>query len=474
MKSLFLSLLISFPLSILAQDRALNTVEVELQRLMQDPAFRHGQLAFVAVNLDNGKVIAEHNNYRAMIPASIQKIITTATSLDRFGPAYSFKTSIGYTGSIVEGTLEGDLIISGAGDPTLGSRFFSGEEDWNSIKTAISNAGITAVHGKVIVDASAYAKHTTPDAMSWEDMGNYFGATPSAFMWKDNMMEVALRSGQVGTDVVLADPWPTDGPFALEIDIQAAEGTKDDAWFFSAPGSDLIYGKGSIPAHRERFVVKISNPDPMHTFCQWLIDDLDLGTPEIQINHERIPIPNIQVLVALESPHLSDVIRVTNQESVNLFAEALNLANDQAEVYRSVDGGLEASKAFLQKHKIKAAGVRLLDGSGISPMNRMTAQTMVEVLSTMYRTDSYEFFRASLAVGGESGTMKWYFKSGAAKGNIRGKSGTMTGVRNYAGYVKNQHDEQIAFCLMMNDYDEARRSEVMHKFETLIEAVIQD
>ncbi|MEQ9188806.1 MAG: D-alanyl-D-alanine carboxypeptidase/D-alanyl-D-alanine-endopeptidase [Cryomorphaceae bacterium] len=474
MKSLFLSLVIITSLSIYAQDRALNSVEIELQRLIQDAGLKHGQAAFVAVNLDNGKVIAEHNSYRSMIPASIQKVITTATSLDRYGPAHTFTTTIGYTGSIVEGVLQGDLIIIGTGDPTLGSRHFPERNDWSTIQSALRNAGIRSINGRMVVDASAYGKHTTPDAMSWEDMGNYFGASPTAFMWKDNMIEVALRSGQVGSDVVLAEPWPTDHPFTLEIDIKASDNSIDDAWFFSAPGSDLIYGKGSIPAHKERFVVKISNPDPMLTFCQDLIKELELGTPSIQINHERIPVPNIQVLVEMKSPNLAEIIRVTNQKSINLFAEALNLANDRAAQYRSVNGGLDASRAFLEGHKIKANGVRLLDGSGISPMNRMTAQTMVELLGALYRTDSYEFFRSSLPVGGQSGTLKSYFKSGNASGNVRAKSGTMSGVRNYAGYVKNKYEEHIAFCLMMNDYDETRRSELMMKFERLIEAVIQD
>ena len=114
-----------------AQDRALNTVEVELQRLIQDPALKHGQLAFVAVNLDNGTVIAEHNNYRSMIPASIQKVITTATSLDRFGPAHSFKTSIGFTGSIAEGTLaRGPHHYLGRVTQRLDRASFGGDEGW--------------------------------------------------------------------------------------------------------------------------------------------------------------------------------------------------------------------------------------------------------------------------------------------------------------------------------------------------------
>jgi D-alanyl-D-alanine carboxypeptidase/D-alanyl-D-alanine-endopeptidase (penicillin-binding protein 4) len=305
-------------------------------------------------------------------------------------------------------------------------------------------------------------------------MGNYFGATPTALMWNDNMIEVALRSGQAGSDVMLAKPWPKDSPFQLEIDIQAADNNKDDAWFFSAPGGNKIYGKGTIPAHRESFIVKISNPDPMLTFCQNIIEAFPGGQTDVRIVFTPADLPNVQPLITFSSPSIADLMRVTNHESVNLFAEALNISNDERSIGRSVEGGTAASMAWMRKHKINTSGTRILDGSGVSPMNRVTAQAMVDALSAIYRMDAYEFFKASLPVAGESGTMKYYFNTGASKGNLRAKSGTMTGVRNYTGYVRNKYEENIAFCIMMNDYDEARKSEIMEKVGRLMEAVIQD
>lgn len=460
--------------SVFAQDRALNSVEIELQRLIQDQAFKHGQVGFVAVNLDNGKVIAEHNSFRSMIPASIQKIVTTAASLDKFGPAHTFETRITHTGEIKEGTLYGNLVIYGGGDPTLSSRFFPESGADEAIIKAIMEKGIKKIEGEIVFDLSFYTKHPTPDAMAWEDMGNYFGASPSAFTWQDNMLKVDLRSGQPGKPVVLASPWPINSPYSLDIDITAADNNKDDAWFFSAPGSKMIYGKGTIPARHERFTVKISNPDPVASFAQALIKRMKWDGATWSIRHTPVDFEQEVEIISISSPKLSELIRVTNYESVNLFAEALNLANDTSGLYRSVEGGSEQAYAYLKKLKVNSNGMRILDGSGVSPMNRINSQGMVDLLSAIYRSNNYEFFKASLPVGGESGTVKWYFKSGKAKGNLRAKSGTMRGVRNYAGYVANKYDENIAFCIMMNDYDETRRAEVMRKVENLIEAVIVD
>jgi len=471
--TLFILLVVGTTFRLPAQDRALNSVEIELQRLIQDPGLKHGQVGFVATNLDNGRVIVEHHNYRALIPASIQKVVTTATVLKQHGPSYQFHTTLAHSGSITAGTLQGDLYIIADGDPTLNSRYFSGDEHFQKIKAALEEAGIKKIEGRLVLDLSIYDEHTTPDAWSWEDMGNYFGATPTGLMWNDNMIEVHLRSGQVGTDVVLAQPWPEYRPFSLEIDIQAAQGDKDDAWFFSAPKSDMIYGKGTIPAHKQDFVVKISNPDPVLTFGQDLVRELKLGEPEIYISHSDLDVET-KTLLDIYSAPLETIAKVTNHQSVNLYAEALNILNDTHTHQKSVEGGVYAAMAQLKQWKVNTSGVRMLDGSGISPMNRMTPQTMVELLGAIYRDDVYPAFYNSLPIGGESGTVKWYFQSGKAKGNLRAKSGTMSGVRNYAGYVKNKYDENVAFCIMLSDYDESRRAEIMKKVERLIEAVIED
>ena len=473
MKHLSIFLLALLSLNAIAQDRSLSTAEVELQRLRQDPGLKHGEVGFVAVNLDNGGIIAEFNSYRAMIPASIQKLLTTSNAFSTLGNDYRFKTRIAYTGEIIEGILHGDIVIYGGGDPTFNSKYFPNQNHDQAIKEAATKAGIKSITGKLVFDLSIYTEHTTPSGWVWEDMGNYFGATPTAFMWADNTINLDLRSGQAGTDVMLADSWPSDSPYTLDVDIKASTENKDNAWFYSAPKGNTIYGKGSIPAHKDRFTVKISDPDPVQSYAKHLEKLLGLKNIAIQRNYAHIEYASAKTLIDLSSPSLKEIINVTNKQSINLYAEALNLISDTAQELKSVEGGIQSLEAFLTKNKIRHQGNRFLDGSGVSPMNRMTPQVMIDLLSVMYRSPMKDDFQPTLAVGGQSGTFKYYFKSGKAAGNIMGKSGTMNGVRNYAGYVKNKYGETIAFCLMMNDYDEDRKSEIMKKVETLMEAVIE-
>lgn len=458
-----------------AQPRELANAEIELQRLIQDPGLKHGSVAFAAVNLDNGKVIAEHNTYKAMIPASLQKLITTGVALQNLGSNFQYTTTIGHTGQIQEGTLHGDLVIIAKGDPTLQSRFFGDKNRIFEIKAALDKAGIKALNGRILIDLRHYTEYTTPAGWVWEDMGNYFGASPTALMWRDNMMTIGLRSGQVGTPAMLANPWPENSRYELDIDIKAANNNKDSAWFFSAPNTTIIYGTGTIPAHKTLFEVKISNPDPVQTFAEELQKACGLNANEVRMIHDNVVIDNVVPLLTMNSVPLFALARITNHHSVNLFAEALLLELDTSDHYKSVVGGTSAIMRYLHDKKIKTSGLRINDGSGASPLNRLTAQAMVDFLSIQYRNkDSFSTFYESLPIGGQSGSVKTYFKSPELAGKLHIKSGTMKGVRNYAGYAKNKYDETIAFCLMMNDYDENRRSEIMQKVALLMQAVITD
>lgn len=455
-----------------SQNRELGPTELVLRKLTLDAAFTHGQVAFMAVNLDNGRVIAEYNNFRSMVPASVQKLVTTAAALETLGPGFTFKTRVAYDGILESGVLHGNLYVFGGGDPTLQSRYNKAEPSaLSKIGTALSP--ITKADGKLIVDLSLYNKYTTPRGWIWEDIGNYFGSTPTALMWKDNLLEVNLRSGQAGTRALLADPPEHYAPFTIDVQVTAANSQKDNAWFFSAPGSRMIYAKGTIPAHQQKFTVKASHPDPVYQFTGDVLKTRG-QTMETRVDYDYIPHEGLTDLIIIESPPLINLVKLTNEQSINLYAEALSIAMDSAMRYKSVEGGLDGLEKFLRNKNVYLKGARFIDGSGLSPLNRMTCQTMIDVLSMMHRSPNRDAFYNSLPVAGNSGTIARYFKGTKAENNLRAKSGTMAGVRNYAGYITNAQGERIAFCLMMNDYDENRTTEVMARVEELLTALIDD
>ncbi|GAB5538067.1 MAG: D-alanyl-D-alanine carboxypeptidase/D-alanyl-D-alanine-endopeptidase [Salibacteraceae bacterium] len=457
----------------IAQKPADSPSWLALKNLEQDPALANGTVAIKAVNLDNGDVIIDHNGQKSMIPASIQKLVTTAAALETHGPNFQFVTEVKAAGELEVGKIYGDIYVMPSGDPTLQSRYYGGEtSSLKKFEEILRKAN--SFEGRLVIDASAMNAHATPRGWMWEDMGNYFGATPTALIWRDNTLDMYLNSGQVGTRAMLSSRTKYIEDFEVDIQVEASSDSRDNAWFFSAPQTDKIYAQGTIPAHQTNFLVKASHPDPMRQFGYEILASADMKETELRIDYEYIPHKNLETLGSIVSPPLYSIVRLTNQKSINLYAEALAISLDTAKHFKSIEGGVNGVERFLKEKRVSINGLRMNDGSGLSPMNRITCETMIELLMVMQQSKVKDEFKNSLPVAGQSGTLANSFTHPSLKGKLIAKSGTMKGVRNYAGYLKNDRGEEIAICVMINDYDDYRSTAVKKKIEELMVAISED
>ncbi len=471
-KSISLSLSILFTSFLLAQVPTENKVEMALKKLQSDAGLANGSVAFMAVNMDNGQVIADYNGGKIMTPASIQKLITTGVALEKLGSEFQFETTIKAAIDEASGTVSGDIYVYPSGDPTLQSKYYSSEPtSLDKIEKDLSK--ISSFTGSLIIDASGFSAHNTPRGWIWEDMGNYFGASPSPIIWRDNLFKVYLNSAQVGKPAILSSKTQNSEGLSIDLEVTASESNRDDAWFFSAPGSDLIYAKGTIPSNRTNFLVKASHPKPMQRFGNEILEASNLKARQVRVDYDYIEHANLRTVSTLVSPPLYSIVKMTNENSINLFAEALLVQLDESDLGKSTEGGINQIEKTLSKQgTIK--GNRFIDGSGLSPLNRLTCYSMLDLLTMMYRSKNKDSFMNSLPIAGQSGTIKKSFTKPKLAGNMKAKSGTMTGVRNYAGYIKNNQGETVAFCVMLNDYDSKRNSTIMQKLEDLMVAVVDN
>lgn len=155
----------------------------EINRIFNQSSYTHAQIGIAIIDNTTGRVLFEKNNEQFFIPASVLKMVTTATALEILGPNYRFKTRLYYSGKIENGTLHGDLIIIGGGDPALGSSYFNNHyltphflKTWAGL---VSEAGIKKVDGRIVIDNTLYGNEKLPPSWTWEDMGNYYGAAPA-------------------------------------------------------------------------------------------------------------------------------------------------------------------------------------------------------------------------------------------------------------------------------------------------------
>ncbi len=446
-----------------------HNINIAIKTLKNDKDFKNASIGFYVVDINSGEVISELNPDLTVIPGSTQKLITTATALEILGSNYKFKTRLEYTGKIDKqtGILEGNLIIKGGGDPTLGSKYFSQTEinkllaKWTK---AISDAGIKYINGKIIADASLYGYQTVPPKWTWEDMGNYFGAAPCGLTIRDNSYSLFFNTSSVKgkkTEIVKIEPEIPELKIRNNVVSDAVH--SDLSYIFGAPYTYERIIEGRLPLNKTKYEVKGSLPDPALFAAKLLKQKLkEYGISSgkattFRINPELKNTDTLKhnLILTVYSPELKDIIRLTNFNSINLFAEHLY---KQTQLYIAKFNLKKTSKNFIkyfwQSKGINTEGMFIFDGSGLSRYNGITAKQLASVLRYMKtKSKNSDIFYNSLATAGKEGTVKNICKNTAADGNMRAKSGSLKNVRAYAGYVKTKSNRELAFSIIADNFN---------------------
>lgn len=421
-----------------------------------------------------GESLLKSEPQLSLVPASIMKVVTTATALEVFGPDFRFQTVLSYSGNIRNDTLSGDLLVIGGGDPTLGSEYFPENnrfpEEWIS---AIQQKNIRVVTGNLILDASVYESQMIPNTWIWEDIGNYFGAGASGISVYDNLYEIHLSSGNVPdqlTKVIMITPVIPN--LDLLNEVRSSDLNSDQAWVFGSPLENRRIIRGTIPKNRNDFIIKASVPDPQallaSEFRKKLLANGIQFSGQLKFEKTNSNENHSGQLSVIQSPPLRDIIRVTNHESVNLFAEHFlkHLAYQKYGLGTTKDG----CKLIVQFWKDKGLdlnGFFMNDGSGLSRFNALTASQMVAILNYMKAKSAYsvDFYESLATVG--NGTLTVFKNENFPNQCLRAKSGSMTRVRCYAGYLTTFSGRQLSFAIMLNNFS-CSQAEATQKIEQVL------
>src|SRR6185503_1966597 len=163
-----------------------------------DSQLKHATSSLYVINAKTGKVVFNKNSQVGLAPASTQKIITAVTAFEVLGRDFRFKTELGYEGEIKNRILDGNLVVIGYGDPTLGSwRWEKTKPDvvLKSFVQAVKNQKIDSVRDSYDLGILHFDSQIVPDYWIWQDVGNYYGAGFSAINWRENQFDIFLRSG---------------------------------------------------------------------------------------------------------------------------------------------------------------------------------------------------------------------------------------------------------------------------------------
>jgi D-alanyl-D-alanine carboxypeptidase/D-alanyl-D-alanine-endopeptidase (penicillin-binding protein 4) len=470
MKIRFLTVL-AFTLIVFA-GYAQTAFQHEVKTLLQKPEYKNATVGIMVVDTKTGERLFELNPHQLMIPASTLKIVTTATAMEILGPDYCFETKIGYTGLIdSSGVLQGNLVIKSGGDPTLGSAFFSTDDgkkkfldDWI---TQIKKSGIKNINGNLVLDSSGFDTEEVPPTWVWGDIGNYYGANANAFTIYDNLFTITFRSAKAGekTEIIRLDPEIQD----LKIDnrVLSSEINSDQAYVFGSPMDNKRIIRGTIPKERETFTIKAAIPNPAALLGIELLAVLKaagikVGGTVIHESEETLKIIHVH-----RSPTLAEIVKTVNHESVNLFAEHLLL---QLSAEKTGVGYREKSIALVEKFwnekGLNSDSFFMEDGSGLSHFNAITPAFLTSVLTDMKNGKNGAAFVESLPNAGE-GTLSSFSPQKFPEKTLSAKSGSMTRVRCYAGYLKTGSGKEVAFAFMFNHFS-GSQSKLRAEIESLL------
>lgn len=481
MKRFFIIILLFSSFLSVAQQ---NSYPAFLTEFTQNKLVKNASVSLFVAD-KTGKELLSTMPQLCVTPASVLKLVTTATAIEMFGGDFKFKTIIWANGEVSNGILNGDLIITGGGDPTLGSEYLfknGGKKkflsEWVHL---IKQAGIDSISGNIISDPSVYADQDVPQTWIWEDMGNYYGAAARGIAVYDNTFELIFNTSEnVGGTTEVARTTPEIPGIELQNEVTSSSENRDNAYVFGSPYDSFRVIKGTLPRGRNGFAVKASTPDPALLLASELRKILADSSVFVSGNIENRKvisadkIDSTKIIIEWNSPSLAEIIEQLNHESVNLFAEHLCKHIGLAvKGVGSTNDGTAAIVEFWKSKEIDTENLFMADGCGLSRFNALTAKTLVEILNYMKQSKWYSAYEKSVPLTGLQGTQKFYFQNSILKGKARAKTGSMTRVRSFAGYMTTQSGTEISFAIMVNNFS-GPSSNLLREMEKLMESIYKN
>ena len=466
--------------------KTVEELRARIQEVLRDPELAPSQMAVKVASLDTGRTLYEENAGKLLHPASNMKIYTVAAALDRLTPDFRFKTSA-YVPAMPDaaGTIRGDLIIYGRGDPSFAASFNNGDyyKAIDDFAARIAAAGVKRIEGNIVGDESYFTGGRFGYGWEWDDLQWYYGAEISALTVNDNSLDLFVRPGAtVGAQAVV-----TTGPVTPLVSVvnratTSPQGTRRNIAVVRPLGTNIIEVTGSVPlgldATDKGLIGSIAVPNPALLFVYMLRSSLAskgvIITGQSQSIDARgrggvsLPTNSLVEIASAQSPPLSVIAAQTLKPSQNLYTELLLRAlgksaqpNGSAPTLErvTVDDGIEAVKTFLRGAGIEPRGQFVqADGSGLSRHNYITANGTTQLLTYMSTHRFANAFRDALPIAGVDGTLRTRMRGTVAAGNLRAKTGTISGVASLSGYVTSAAGERLVFSIILNNYPEESSS----------------
>lgn len=447
-----------------------QTVNQKLQKAFQQFE-NNGQLKYAmsslyVIDAKTGKIVFDKNSRIGLAPASTQKIITSVTAFELLGKSYKYKTEFHFTKDLHLGSEA--FYIAGSGDPTFGSWRYKSTTDSVILKNvfgALKSKADKKIENLIVNDDL----NDTPGGWVWEDIGNYYGAASHNLNWRENQYDLLFKSGKPGhqSEIIRTSPEISNVVINNQV-ISGPVGSGDNAYIYPGVNNDTILVKGTIPPDRNNFSISGAMPDPTAVFLEAMVDYFSdksryfpikiskvirrpyFGNISDQLN--GMGASGSQNIYTHYSPPLDSIIYWFLKKSINLYGESLiktfNINKSGSGIR---DTGIAYLKRFWVAKGIDEDELNIYDGSGLSPLNRVTTHAQVEILRYARGKSWYSSFYDALP----------------EFNNMKMKSGTITDVKGFCGYHKAKDGKEYIFSFLVNNYNGSSSALVNKMYKVL-------
>ena len=420
----------------------------QVDAIANRPEFSRSRWGILIQPLSSTATLYSRDAQKYLIPASNVKLLTTAAALQKLGADFRIKTSV-YSGE------NGSLYVAGRGDPSIS------EAQLQSLAQQLKHRGVDRVN-ELIGDDSYFQGSAVNPNWEWEDAQAGYGAPINSLIFNQNAIELLLSPQDLGQPlkVTFAEPKLANQWQIQNNSVTVAQNESE----FIEVGREFdrpairVSGQLKVGAESESAYVAVVNPanNFLQHFQQVLAAE---GIPVKQALVASVSRNFNQELATVESPPLEELVRVTNRESNNLYAEVLlrllgKVTDKMPQQQEDTDEiGLKELKTALTQLGVNPNSYILADGSGLSRHNLISPEALVQTLRFMANSPAASIYRQSLPIAGESGTLKNRLNITPNRVILQAKTGTLSGVSALSGYIEVPDYEPLVFSIIVNQSD---------------------
>ncbi len=417
--------------------------EREILSFISNHIKKKQQIGIMVRSAGTGKTLFRYNSQKMFIPASNNKILSSSAALALLGKDFRFRTEFYLGGGIHSGVGYGSFYVKAYGDPTVDL------EAMGKIAREIKALGITEINGGISIDASYFDDNYY--GPGWEDdwIGKSYCPPITAVSFNYNVVKLRVSASAVqGLPArITTDP----APFPFRINNMVSTSTKKSGVSAKFDDERHIRLSGFVHPNRKAETLEISVPDPLFYFGVIMKNVFAENGIKIKgdIKRERVP-KWAGIIFTHYSEPLETILEEYNKESINIIGDSI--VKILGAEFMGTPGTWE-NGSYVMKNHLRRIGISedtsVVDGSGLSNLNRVSAEDLTLVLENIYRNrDISSEFISSLPVAGVDGTLKKRFLK--LRNKISAKTGYLDGVRSLSGYAYGRGGKVYIFSIIAN------------------------